>query len=589
MKKFIIIESKRKHRYFSINFDFDEDIVKDVRKIPTAKYNSKYRNWTALVSPSTAQGIYGLITKHKFDCVPEVLDEIESIIETKDRLIRLSRADSANLDLPDFPEGLKPYPYQKAGAKYMIEAKKCFNGDEMGLGKTIQVILAMEATNAYPHIIISPVSVLKKWRKELHKWLPHRSSVILNDNNFYYNQDILLINYESVTRFLALEDRSNAERVKYRVMEHIKRQNIKGLTLDECHYTKNSKSKRTKAIKELAKIPEYIWMLSGTIIENRPDEFIPQLQILDRLNDFGGYQNFINSYCDAKLTMNGAKDTSGSKNLTGLNEKLRKTCMIRRLKSEVLQELPTKKSIKIPVTLSDFDSYEEAENNIDQFLHDKKQKRLSGGFDFDEEMNYNGTKKRFIKNAIELEIINALKILAVRGKMNFIKEWIRKFTKKEKLIVFANHIEIQNQLIKEFPRCLRVLGNMSREERVRNQDLFQDKEQHKLIICSLKAANAGIDLFASSNVLFAELGWTPSIHDQAIARSHRIGQTKDVTGYYMVANNTIEEDIYDLLEAKREVVDSSLNGCSESYDESILDNLIKRLKRKGVLNEEVNV
>lgn len=581
--RLILSEKKRKYTYFVINFDYDEDLVDAVKQIPTADFNGKNKMWYVRLSNETAPYIYKLVTDYGFETTEAVLDKIKNIMRKKKGLYSLSNAEDATVDLPDLPEGLKPYPFQKAGVKYMVTAKRCFNGDDMGLGKTVQAIIAMEKTEAFPHIIICPAGVKKKWRREVKKWLPHRSSAILNDLNFSYHHDIMILNYEVILKYLVREEKMVEGNNKYHVREQIKRIDLAGLTVDECHYTKNRTSKRTQAVKELAKGIEYVWMLSGTIIENRPKEFITQLQILDRLNDFGGYHNFIKTYCDAKMEWHGHMNKDGASNLQELNKKLRQTCLVRRKKEEIESQIPEKlPSRKIKVDINTRDDYQLAENNIFQYLEKDRDRKMGNTFDF-----YNDVAKEREMNeeAIELQIINALRKITAFGKIDSGIEWIERFLKTgKKLVVFAHHKEVQRRLIKYFPNCAKILGGMSTTEKNKNEMMFQDNEDCKLIVCSLKAANMGIDLFASHSVLFFELGWTPSIHEQAGDRCHRLGQTEDVQPYYLLGKNTIDIDMYDLLEEKAKVVNASLDGSDDDDDTSILNELIERMKKKGKLH-----
>lgn len=587
--KLIYTQSKRKYDYYIIRFDYDKDIVDSVKKIPGAQYSPSYKEWRVRVSVQSSKEIYKLIQEHEFNAHDKVLDRIKSSVEKSRKLLDLSTAESSDIDLPDLPFDL--YPFQKAGAKYMIESKRCFNGDDMGLGKTIQAITAMEATNSYPHIIICPAGVKKKWRREVSKWLPHRTSAILDDFNFSYNHDIMILNYEVVLKFLVREI-PDPEHPKYLIREQIKRAGVKGLTCDESHYLKNPSSKRTKAVRALSKGIDYIWLLSGTIIENRPKELITQLQILRRLNDFGGYNYFIRRYCDAEMEWHGHMNKDGSSNLDELNKKLRQTCMVRRVKEDILHELPEKKPPrKIRVSIDNQEEYNLAKNDIFAWVEREKRKRRGNELNLNGDVDREVEKSKFMQRAIELQVINALKLITARGKLNKAVEWIEKFSKKNagKLIVFANHIEIQQGLLKNFPSSARILGGMTPAEKTKNENLFQTNDNCKIIICSLKAANMGIDLFEGNHVLFVELGWTPSIHDQAEDRAHRIGQKNKVYPYYLLGNETIDEDIYELLQTKQEVVDASLNGKKDGYDTNILDELIERIKQKGEIKIPENV
>lgn len=583
MNNYILTKKKQKYWSFIINFEYDKEIVKRVKKIPTARFYSKSKEWHARVSPETAPHIYKLITDYGFEATDHVYDRVKGAVVKRKEMYKLSTAQNSDIELPEFPGSLKPYNFQKPGVEYMLKTKRCFNGDDMGTGKTIQTMIAMEMADAYPHIVICPAVAKKKWRKEIHKWLPHRSCAILDDLNFSYQHDIMILNYEAVLKYL-IREIPDPDGSTYLVREAIKMADIKGLTCDECHYLKNPSSKRTQAVKKLSKQAEYIWMLSGTIIENRPKELISQLQIMRRLNDFGGYSHFIKRYCDAEMEWHGHMNKDGSSNLGELNTKLRQTCMIRRMKSDVLKELPPKTEHNIKINIDNRDEYDLAENDIFMWMEKERRRKRGNELELEGDIDKEVEKTKFMEKAIELQVINALKLITARGKLEGAIKWIKKFTKSgEKLIVFANHIEIQQGILKEFPMSARILGGMSPAERQKNENLFQNDDRCKIVVCSLKAANMAIDLFAAANVLTVELGWTPSVHDQAGDRAWRIGQTRHVRHYFLLGKGTIDEDIYDLLVTKKKVVEASLDGTDDDANLNILDDLIERLKEKGKL------
>lgn len=577
---YIFCLEKRIHTYFVIGFNYDPDTVAIVKKIPTATYNPPDKKWYVQVSPETAPKVSRLISTG-FDCTEDVLDRIENIIGKNDYLLELSDSDDSGMVLPDLPHEL--YPFQKSGIEYMCRAKRCFNADSMGLGKTVQTLVSIEKSGCYPHIIICPDKMKKKWREHVSDWLPHRTSMILSDDNFYYTHDILITNYEAVIKYLVIEKR-DPDHSKFKVMEHIKRLGIKGVTCDESHYLKTPKSKRTKAVRQLCKDIEYVWMLSGTVVNNRPEELISQLQIMGRLHDFGGYNFFIKRYCDAKQGYGGHIKKSGAKNLVELNEKLRKVCMVRRTKKDVLKELPGKVIHKIPVEINNREEYNLAKEDIFEWMDQRRRRSNDNPLGLVTKEN----EQKLYQDAVELQILNALRIITAEGKLNDCIEWIKQFLKTgKKLVIFAHHKKIQKRVIKEFPNSARILGGMNASVQKRNEDLF--KTDHcQTIICSLKAANTGIDLVSGYNYICLEYDWTPSTHDQAEDRLNRIGQHNKVNCYYPTAIDTIEEDIFVMHEMKREIMRGIMDGEEYEKELDIRRELINLLKKQGKINIPTN-
>jgi len=159
--------------------------------------------------------------------------------------------------------------------------------------------------------------------------------------------------------------------------------------------------------------------------------------------------------------------------------------------------------------------------------------------------------------AIALVKINALKMAAVVGKLKAAKEWIHNFLESgQKLVVFAHHVKILDELIDEFPHAVHTRDG----DRATAEERFQTDPKANLFIGSLKRDGVGITLTASSATVFLELGWNPATHDQAEDRVHRIGQKDAVTAYYLLANRTIDEMIAALIERKRQMVNAVADG-----------------------------
>jgi SWI/SNF-related matrix-associated actin-dependent regulator of chromatin subfamily A-like protein 1 len=176
--------------------------------------------------------------------------------------------------------------------------------------------------------------------------------------------------------------------------------------------------------------------------------------------------------------------------------------------------------------------------------------------------------------------LNALKLLAVRGKLHAARTWIHDFCSSgERLVVFAHHREIQHAVLEHFPDALHILGEDSPRSRDAALRAFQapDRAENQLIVCSIEVAGQGLTLTRSSNVVFLELDWTPAKHDQAEDRCHRIGQSDAVNASYLLAAGTIDETISTLLERKRAVIAAVTDG-REQDEEGVLDALVRELR-----------
>ena len=275
--------------------------------------------------------------------------------------------------------------------------------------------------------------------------------------------------------------------------------------------------------------------LTGTPIVNKAAELAPQLRILGRLSEFGSARSFRSGF-----TTDSAR--------RGLHRQLRTSCYLRRLKVDVLDQLPEKRRAVVTMPLDNEAEYRRAERDFIAWLREQiaetGEGRLSDSL-----------------RAQALVKLTALRRLAARGKLAAAIHWIEDFAESEEpLVVFAHHREIQNAVIDHFPDCARILGADKIEDREANVRRFQAEDGPRLCVASLEAASHGFTLTAASDVAFLELAWTPAKHDQAEDRVHRIGQDRGVTAWYLLASQSIDERIAQLLEAKRDVVDSVTDG-----------------------------
>ncbi len=477
---------------------------------------------------------------------PPALELLQEVREEHARaagLVALSAATDGPLEVPGLGGELKPF--QRAGVSYLLTQRRAFLADEQGLGKTIEALAAIEADGAYPAVVVCPASLKLNWLREIERWLPGRSVRVLmgTGRSSLPLGEITVVNYDILAARLdelrALEPRA--------------------LVLDESHYCKNAAAKRTQAVQRLAAaVPTdgLVMALTGTPVMNRPPELIAQLRILGRLHDFGSGAQFGRRFRgpDAHLR---------------LHWHLRARCFVRRLKSEVLPQLPAKTRAVVPVELDNEAEYRLAERDVVAWLQSQPL-----------DLRTLDAKVAAALRAERLVRLNALKLLAARGKLHGALAWIHDFLSSgERLVVFAHHREIQRALRERFPGALHILGQDSPAAREAALHAFQepDGEGNQLIVCSIDVAGQGLTLTRSSNVAFLELDWTPAKHDQAEDRCHRIGQQDAVNATYLLAADTIDETIATLLERKRAVIGAVTDGRAED-EEGVVDALVRSLR-----------
>ncbi len=397
-----------------------------------------------------------------------------------------------------------------------------------------------------PAIVVCPASLKLNWMREIERWLPGRSTQALSgmggNNSPIPAADITVVNYD----ILAARAQTLAAMAP------------RALVLDESHYCKNAAAKRTQAVVRLAaSVPGdgLVLALTGTPVMNRPPELIAQLRILGRLADFGSGAQF-------------GRRFKGVDAHVRLHWHLRSRCFVRRLKVDVLPQLPAKTRTVVPVELDNESEYRLAETDVIAWLRSRPL-----------DLSELDAKVAAALRAERLVRLNALKMLAARGKLHAALAWIHDFCSSgERLVVFARHREIQRAVVERFPHALHILGEDTHAARDASLEAFQaaDSSENQLIVCSIEVAGQGLTLTQASNVAFLELDWTPAKHDQAEDRCHRIGQQDAVNAWYLLAAGTIDETMATLLERKRAIIGAVTDGREEN-DEGIVDALAREL------------
>jgi SWI/SNF-related matrix-associated actin-dependent regulator 1 of chromatin subfamily A len=542
---------------FHVHFAYDRDLISKIRDIPTAKWSKEDGCWR--VDTAAAQELTEFIRTTSALVNGQALTILKGVKEDYAK-IALSSAKDADIEIPTLMGTLRPF--QKAGIVYALQARRTFIADEMGLGKTVQAIATLEVAGTFPAVIVCPSILKSNWQREFAKWLPHRSVEVLNGSNGAPRMqwsDVIIINYDILHGWVNCLPE------------------IQALVVDESHYTKSTNARRSKAAIELAdKVIDdgIILCLSGTPVLNNSTELIGQLRILKRLPEFGGVKGFRKRY-------------GNNNNLVELNRKLRSTCFIRRRKDDVLSELPPKQwaTIYVDGETSVMKEYRQAEDDLIGYLAEKARRlALESGMTSQEAQGAAWIAAMKASAAEHLVAVTALKQLAAKAKMQAADEWIREFLESgKKLVAFGWHRVIVDQIADKFANGQKIQGGMKDEDRQATIDRFQTVEEQKVISCNIKAGGVGLTLTAASDVAFFELGWNPGEMDQAADRCHRIGQRDSVTAWQILTKGTIDEDIAQLIEQKRGVVDAATDGVDDITDKtSILGDLLVRLASRGM-------
>ena len=537
-----------------LQFLFSPTTAQRVKTLPKARYR-KSKRLPYWIVPKTEQIL------RKLDLWGFQLDdELFTLLDNIDQQKQLQKI---KVDVPGLNDTL--LPYQRDGVAFIEYMDgRALIGDEMGLGKTLQALawVKMRGQEALPVTVICPSSVKYTWADEIKKWTDftvHVADGFVDGVDPKVDADVIVVNYDILSD-RKVKKEGKAVTLKKSGWEHwIKKR--KTTIIDECHKIKNLQTKRTKATRRLGKKSRYCIALSGTPITSRPVEIYSTVSMLVP-SLFKTKHDFGKRYCNAKKLPWGANswDYSGASNTRELNRLLTRHVMIRRLKANVL-DLPPKERIAVPFPLANKEEYERTEK---RYLNEMKKKASER------------------ETAVQLKRIEHLKQLAVNGKAQQAIKWITDFLETEdKIVLFTTHQATLDWLMKKLSDYNPVkIDGRTTGDRQKIVTHFQTDPDCRVFIGNLEAAGSGITLTKANTVAFLELGWTPGDHGQAEDRVHRITQKRQVTIYYLVAKDSVEESIVKLLDNKRQILGEVLDG-KDAEEIVLLRELIKEFERRA--------
>lgn len=479
--------------------------------------------------------------------------------------IAASRASAADLDVPA-PDGLSYRPFQLAGIAYAVARPAALIGDEMGLGKTIQ---AIGVINADPSIravlVLCPATPRLNWERELERWLVRPLSVAIATANRWPDTDVVIVNYD----------------IADRLRDHLRARTWDLVIADEAHYLKNPKAQRTRAVLGHDARPSKgdpgdpgirarrKLALTGTPAVNRPIELWTILHWLDpeRWRNMFAYAQ---RYCGAYQSRFGW-DFSGASHLDELQDRLRSTVMVRRLKRDVLAELPakTRQIIAVPangandVVQAESAAYAEHEDRLNEL---RAQAELAKAGDDEDAYRLAVERLRTATRAAFADLSRRRHETAM-AKVPVVVAHIRDALEggSPKIVVFAHHHDVVAALAEALGEYQPVVltGETAMADRQASVDRFQSDPACRVFIGSITAAGVAITLTASSHVVFAELDWVPGNMSQAEDRVHRIGQTEPVLVQHVVLDGSLDARMARVLLAKQEVLDRALDRSTD--------------------------
>ena len=492
----------------------------------------------------------------EMDIALEIKDSAKKEVRRLEALekekLELSRGTEAEVDIP-VPDGLDYFAFQRAGIKYALSTDNVLIADEMGLGKTIQAIGVINKEKPKKVLIIVPATLRLNWMRELKRWLVDDYSISMIDGKANFKADIVVINYDRL--------------VKHK--EELLSYSYDLLILDESHYVKNYKAKRTRAARDIAHKAKKRIFLTGTPVLNRPIELFTPLCILRSDIVKKGWLSYVTRYCAGWRSPWGW-DVSGASNTEELNKKLRGSVMVRRLKKDVLTELPSKIHSMIPIEAKGNEICsalaEEREKRDRWMLIRNELKKMKQRLDIRSEEERREEFETQMKGLRGEIAVAFTEIAAVRHKTALAKvpeaiKFIGNILElQDKVIVYTHHKDVLEEIYRVFSSVsVKLTGDTSMKDRDVSIERFQNDDSVKLFLGTIQTAGLGITLTASSTVVFVELEWTPSEMAQAEDRCHRIGQKEVVNVYHLVVDDSIDAELSNMLIEKQEIITQILD------------------------------
>jgi len=520
--------------------------TKDVAKSAGMRWNRDAKQW------QTTELTVAERLKHYADT--DTATALARDLAVKAQALEQSRASVSTMAVP-VPDGLAYLDYQTAGIAYANSREGTLIADEMGLGKTIQAIGLINADPSIARaLIICPATLRLNWSRELDKWLTRPLSVGIATTKDWPESDIVIVNYDIAWRT--------------GILAHLHETTWDLVILDESHYCKNPKAKRTSAIvgddrgapgvhgrRRLA--------LTGTPITNKPVELYPTLRWLAP-KVFPKFFGFALKYCAGRRTRFGW-DFSGASHLNELQDTLREHVMVRRLKSQVLTELPAKVRQVIELAangaarlIKTEQSVQRKHDEIVSALRIKVELAKADGLDayaLAVDTLRQATTLAFTEMSKVRHDTAVAKIPAVVDHVKMLLESV------PKVVVMAHHKDVVTGILAGLSDYspVSLVGDTPMASRQDAVDRFQSDDTARVFVGSIQAAGVGITLTAAETLVFAELDWVPANCSQAEDRIHRIGQTGNVLIQHLVLDGSIDVTMAHTLVRKQAVMDSALD------------------------------
>jgi SNF2-related domain/Helicase conserved C-terminal domain len=442
--------------------------------------------------------------------------------------------------------------------------------DEPGLGKTAQALLAAEAANAYPLLVVVPNVVKTNWAREAARWTPHRPATVVQGDGAAVDgfADIVVLNYEVLDRHRGwLGDFG-----------------FRGMVVDEAHFIKNKSSQRSQHVLALSERIRsrtdrpLLMALTGTPLINDIDDFRAIWQFLGWVDDSKPLDELMDALEDTGLT---PADRSF---YAAARQCVIDLGIVRRRKLDVAADIPARRIADLPVELDERASRSilAAERALAGRMVARYETALanrSSDADADADADAEGIDHDLVRRVARSELKEATtaesgdNVFTMmrrigQAKAELAADYAVQLARSAgKVVFFAKHLDVMDAAEEMFARqgvrFSSIRGGQTPTARQANVDAFVNDPDVTVAVCSLTAAGVGLNLQVASNIVLAELSWTDAEQTQAIDRSHRIGQSEPVTAWRIIAAQTIDARIAGLIDGKAGLAARALDGSDQ--------------------------
>jgi len=433
--------------------------------------------------------------------------------------------------------------------------------DEPGLGKTAQALLAAQAANAYPLLAVVPNVVKTSWARESEMWTPqHRATVIHGDGeNVDAFSDIVIVNYDILDRHAGWLGNFG----------------FRGMVVDEAHFIKNKTSQRSQNVLELSRkirqrtVRPLLMALTGTPLINDIEDFLAIWEFLGWITDKEAGPDLLHGLEQHEMTPLDP-DFYPAARQTVIDMGI-----VRRRKEEVAKDIPARRIADMPVEIEGAlaNSIRDAEKRLVRRLTKRYESALAARKDADKVVGIDlelvrtvcARELRESDDSNDGENVFAMMRRIGQAKAELAADYTAQLSRNAgKVVFFAKHIDVMDTAEEVFKKrgigYSSIRGDQTTRARNKAIDSFVSDPDVHVIVVSLTAGGVGINLQVSSNVVLAELSWTAAEQTQAIDRVHRIGQDQPVTAWRIIAAQTIDARVAELIDTKAGLAARALDG-----------------------------